>query len=749
MSDATIERALALGEAGHSVFPVLGKAPALPGHGFHDASTKRSEIVRAFMTARRAHPDSEIGIGLSVGPSGLAVIDVDVHNGVDGFAGLAALESEHGELADRSVVARTPSGGLHIYTRMNGARVGSRAGLAPGVDVRGDGGYVVVYSFEAGHDLLGGADLPVAPAWLPVLAPSAGQGTSTVRPDADIHPLNRLLADALIREHGGHGLREMADGSLRLVRPGKEARAGVSVSVGVPTPGLARFFTGNWPPFTSGQVVGINPDGTLDLTPHDLDLSAFAKDDERLPPPSAPLEVARQLVAERYTHDGTTTVRFWRGSFWLWMGSHWTEAEEDELRAAIYDYTEHATWLDASTKEPRVRPWSPTKAKVSDVLDSLRAIGHLPERVDAPCWLDGANGPEPGRIVACANGLLDLGGRVLRSHDPRLFNLVGVPFDYQPDAPTPERWLSFLEQLWPDDPSSIAALQEFLGYVVSGRIDLQKILLLVGPTRAGKGVIGRVTKALVGAGNSAGPTLASLGTNFGLAPLIGKPLAIVADARLGSGNSNQIVERLLSISGEDELTIDRKYKGAWTGTLHCRFFIISNELPRFGDASGAIANRFVILTLGRSFLGKENPDLTDDLLGELSGIFAWVLDGLDRLGERGRFTEPRGSADAIVALQDLSSPVSAFVRDECEVGPTHEVACDELFRAWRSWCHDNGYSVSDNAAFGRDLAAVVPGLRKRRPRSTGGPRGRQYVGVALRPDRPHQDPLGDSEGLGW
>ena len=144
--------------------------------------------------------------------------------------------------------------------------------------------------------------------------------------------------------------------------------------------------------------------------------------------------------------------------------------------------------------------------------------------------------------------------------------------------------------LWPDDPDSIAALQEFFGYVISGRTDLHKILLLVGPTRAGKGVIARILKSLVGRGNYAGPTLASLGTNFGLSPLIGKPLAIVSDARLGGANVHQVVERLLSISGEDMLTVDRKYREPWTGTLPTRFLVISNELPRFGDASGAIAN---------------------------------------------------------------------------------------------------------------------------------------------------------------
>jgi phage/plasmid-associated DNA primase len=90
-------------------------------------------------------------------------------------------------------------------------------------------------------------------------------------------------------------------------------------------------------------------------------------------------------------------------------------------------------------------------------------------------------------------------------------------------------------------------------------------MLLIGPTRSGKGTIARVLTALLGKGNVAGPTLASLGTNFGLSPLIGRPLAVVSDARLAGANFHQIVERLLSLSGEDLLTIDRKYREPWSG----------------------------------------------------------------------------------------------------------------------------------------------------------------------------------------
>ena len=85
---------------------------------------------------------------------------------------------------------------------------------------------------------------------------------------------------------------------------------------------------------------------------------------------------------------------------------------------------------------------------------------------------------------------------------------------------------------------------------------------------------------------SPGPTLASLGTNFGLSPLLGKPLAIISDARLGDTPTHTVVERLLSITGEDMLTVDRKFRDPWSGKLPTRFVVLSNELPRFKDSSG-------------------------------------------------------------------------------------------------------------------------------------------------------------------
>ena len=178
---------------------------------------------------------------------------------------------------------------------------------------------------------------------------------------------------------------------------------------------------------------------------------------------------------------------------------------------------------------------------------------------------------------------------------------------------------------------------------------MHKILLMVGPTRGGKGVIARVLSEMVGRRNVCGPTLNSLGGDFGLAPLIGKSFAVISDARFVGKSSNVVVERLLSISGEDTLTVNIKYREQWNGKLPCRLHVISNELPRLGDASTAVVGRIVLLPLSRSWLGKENHGLESELRAELPGILNWALAGLERMTftNGNRFTRLAAADEAI------------------------------------------------------------------------------------------------------
>ena len=448
---------------------------------------------------------------------------------------------------------------------------------------------------------------------------------------------------------------------------------------------------------------------------------------------AAPLRSAQRFIGRLHTSAAVRTLHHQNGMFYAWRGSHYIEQQTEEMRAALYRFLEPAKQLD---DQGEAVDFNPTKNKVANILEATAAEAQLPLSTRPPAWLDGTATPKARDLIACTNGLLDLSSNVVRPHTPTFFTLNALDFDYQPDAPEPKAWLNFLTQLWPEDPSAIRALQEMCGLCLTGETRYQKAFLIVGPKRSGKGTIARVLSQLLGAANVCGPTLSGLGTNFGLAPLIGKRLAIISDARLGGKADQQvIVERLLAITGEDGLTIDRKFRDGWTGKLDVRFLILTNELPRLTDSSGALASRFVILTMTQSFYGKEDMALGDKLAQELPGILLWAIEGWRRLTARGHFMSPASSVEAHRDLEDLGSPIGAFLRDRCTLGAGHGVRTDVLYDAWCAWCRVQGREHTGNKqTFGRDMSAAVAGLKVAQPRGDDGSRVRYYEGIGLVPE---------------
>src|SRR5262249_23877058 len=280
--------------------------------------------------------------------------------------------------------------------------------------------------------------------------------------------------------------------------------------------------------------------------------------------------------------------------------------DESAIRSQLYSFLESAKCRTAPTKQrpAELMPFRPTKSKLENVLDGLRAVCNLPSSHASPSWLEPSD-LDASEILACKNGLLHIPTRRLLNSDPQFFTLNGIQFDNDALASMPAAWLAFLDQLWPDDTESIETLQEWIGYLLTARTHFQKMLMLVGPKRSGKGTIGRVSRMLVGERNVCGPTLSNMSEQFGLSTLIGKSVAIIAYARIsGRADTAVITERLLSISGEDVLSIPRKFLGDWTGKLATRFVLMTNELPKIEDQSGALSSRFLILALTQSFYGR-------------------------------------------------------------------------------------------------------------------------------------------------
>lgn len=369
---------------------------------------------------------------------------------------------------------------------------------------------------------------------------------------------------------------------------------------------------------------------------------------------------------------------------------------------------------------------------MADVQEALKALANLPLDVRPPTWLIPINNIPPNELLACANGLLHVPTRTLLPATPLFYTHNAIEVHYDPDLPPPIEWKKFLVDIFGADAEAVSTLQEIFGYIMIPDTHQQKIFLIVGPKRSGKGTIARIITALLGQDNVCAPTLSSLSQNFGLAPLIGKQAAIIADARIGGSVDQHIIaERLLSISGEDSITIDRKYLPAWTGRLNIRFLILSNFLPKITDASGALPSRFVLLTLTKSFYGMEDLGLFDRLQKELPSILNWAIEGLIRLQHRGAFVQPASAFDAVQELEDLSSPVKTFISDRCELNPTYEIECQTLFTAWKEWCQTQGRDhVGTIQTLGRDLRAAAPDVKSAQHRE-GEERIRVYTGIRL------------------
>ena len=439
-----------------------------------------------------------------------------------------------------------------------------------------------------------------------------------------------------------------------------------------------------------------------------------------------PRKVAKALLAARYTKDGRRTLQRHRGTFWEWTGTYYKEHTDEYQRSVIWKFLpEHSR---------------ANRAIVGNVLEALNALCQLHSNLEPPFWIADKDAPTASEFFACANGLLHLPSKTLYPPTPDYFGLCASTVIYDENAPTPKAWMHFIGQALDNDKQTIQAAQEWSGYCLSPDTSQQKILFAVGQKRTGKGTFARVlTRLLGGPAMVGGPTLKQLAGEFGLWPLITKPLAIITDAE-GKQFKSEVVAILKSISGEDNITINRKNLTMWTGKMMVRFMILGNQLPVYDDVSGALAGRYIVIKFPNSFYGNEDTELTDKLVAELPGILNWALAGYQSLRERGKFVQPEKSKADIQHIEDMGSPVNAFIRDCCELGPHKQVPVDDIYTQYLAWRDREGHQHNPTKnTFGAALHAIVPGFHKSRPRD-GGERVQTYYGIALRADLPPLEP---------
>ena len=440
-----------------------------------------------------------------------------------------------------------------------------------------------------------------------------------------------------------------------------------------------------------------------------------------------PEELAAAVIG-RTVRDGVPTLRFANGCWYRWSDSHYAILDEK----SVQNFVLREMKRDAEFVK---------RDNVANVTMHLQEQLELLGEVTAGAWL--VEPPpvdwSPRDVIVAANGLIyvpSLSDRPeIRPHTPELFLTASSPVTFDPAAPKPERWLRFLHHdLFPGRPDAVRLLRQWIGYQLTPDVSLQKMLFLIGPPRCGKGTILRLIGDLVGPRNVAVVTLKKLGGQFGLQPLLGKSALLLGDVWVSSGRDRSaVVEHLLSIMGQDVMTVDRKNQTMVTGPLPLKVTAASNENLALPDASGALASRFLPLQFTESFVGREDPLLYGRLSEELPGILLWAAGGLSDLRTTGRFHEPAETVRLRDEMTELSSPVKAFLRDCCERRPNGEVPADRLRQRYAEWCRSRGIPVPDAAQFGRDLKAAEPSISAGQSRKYNADRRAVsvYRGVAL------------------
>jgi len=452
---------------------------------------------------------------------------------------------------------------------------------------------------------------------------------------------------------------------------------------------------------------GLTPDELLSQIEHCgksvLDPSIFPSDIAHT--------IADQWLHERYYENGSLLLRTFRNEYVLFDGHCYRPVVKELIHGRLYDFLQGKKYTDAMGA---IKLYKPTKAKIGDILDACTAF--CPIAADPPVWLTKEGGPDPSRLIVFQNGVLNVdeyiaGHITLTNPDPRLFSFTVLPYNFDENAESP-MWEDFLDEIFNEDQDKVQLMAQWLGYNCVPDMSYEKLMLFQGRPRSGKGTCLEAMQALLGIDNCAVTNFTQLATQFPYETLIGKLSASIAEAKaIRQGESDSVLEKILTIVGADQVGVNRKNIAAIPMVrLFCRFTFAMNDLPHFTDHSGAFEARTNLLTFDNSYIGREDRTLKQRIRREAAEgrLINFALRGLQDLYQNIDFILPRSSALVMRTFRELVSPISTFA-DRC-LRPNSEgaVPLAYLYSMWRWWCEREGLRYTAKSTFVRNLLAAMP-----------------------------------------
>lgn len=310
-------------------------------------------------------------------------------------------------------------------------------------------------------------------------------------------------------------------------------------------------------------------------------------------------------------------------------------------------------------------------------------------------------------LINLKNGTFEIkpDGTKLRPFERKDFITYQLPFDYNPVATSP-KFNAYLNRVLPDI-NRQKILAEYLGYVFikHGTLKLEKALLLYGSGANGKSVFFEIVNALLGPENVSTYTLKSLTNDEGYyrAALANKLVNYASE--IGVNLETSVFKQL--VSGE-KLEARLPYGAPFMIDNYGKLIFNCNELPWDVEHTTAFFRRFLIIPFDVTIPEEEqDKQLAAKIIAdELSGVFNWVLDGLNRLLEQKNFTDCDAVKQQLDIYKKQSDSVLMFLEEFNYIkSPDDHTLLKEIYISYRQFCADDGFRPVSKQKFSLRLSA--------------------------------------------
>src|SRR5215213_9736264 len=617
------------------------------------------------------------GVGIVTGPvSGVLVLDVDGTEGEDEL-------QKYGHPVTPMV--RTASGGLHLYFKHPEQHVRTGIRVAPGLDVKATGGYVVAppslgpngrpYEWLVSPEE---ADLAEPPQWLmDLLAQDRSKGPAP--PVGERIPSGKRN-DALASLAGSMRRRGMDEAEIlaallvaneQRCQPPLKAAEVEKIAASV-----ARYEP-------AGDVTHIPLNGHGATRPPRFNLTDLGN-------------------AARLVHHHGRNLRYcWLWRKWLvWDGQRWVKDDTGEVFRLAKDtvasiYQEAAAAPDDETRKALAKHAvrSEAGARVKEMVDLARSdVPVMPDELDAS--------PD---LLNTESGTIDLRTGELREYRREDLITKLAPVEYGPHATAPT-WEAFLERVLPGEELR-AFVQRALGYSATGDTSEQCMFINHGGGANGKSTFQEALSAALGDYAMRAPTEMLLakrtaGIPNDVARLKGARFVAASETEEGRRLAESLVKDL---TGQDTITA-RFMKAEWFdfAPTH-KLWLSTNHKPEIRGTDAAIWRRIRLVPWTVSIPPTEqDKKLPEKLRSELAGILAWVVRGCLAWRREGLQApdEVRQATGEYRAEMDV---LAGFLAECCELGTGHWEYAKDLYGSYKRWCDENGERSEPQRKFGGRL----------------------------------------------